>query len=1077
MDEMNLHVPQSLKATAELMVLSKAEKHIVTPQRNGPVNGIVQDGLIGGYLLTNDENIRVDVKNVNDIFTGAEISQYRIDDLYKRAMKWYPEEFDQTNNNQVRPVHTSIPGKVLMSVIFPHNFHYTKHTGTCEINPVVKVIDGIILPESGPLCKKTIGAKTNSMIHVVWKEFGNKAALRFISDIQQVTDRWLPYNGFSFGISDCLASKKDQVAKTILEMKMKESEIMEGYNTIKPIDDEMEGKLGQLLNSTMNVGDRIAISSMSKGSKNALNIMRTSGAKGSVVNLTQIAAFVGQQNMNGHRFATGLTNGTRSLPHYKPHDNSAEPRGYVFHSYVEGLNPQEVFTHSASGRTGLMATAVRTQTTGYIQKKMGRTVEDNSVRQDFTTRNGDKIVQFMTGGDGMNAKLLYNITDSDIDYPFFVDIDRLVNKLNIEYEETIGDGGDVCTKRTVSALERDFLFANMSFGITTEIISNLINIYKKIINSTLDRIEIYVQKIPSLIREIQVSFETSKAKHGEMVGLISSSSIGETVTQLTLNTFHLAGVGGKDVSVGVPRLEELMNATKSENQKKASVMIFLKNKEVRQLEELRDAHPTKSRVIDKMASKYVEKCATDITEVYFKDFVSKTEIVSNGGKHSLSGFDSMFDIFKEWKREWWMQHDANNMEPDCGGWKCDWILRFHLNLEKMVKHRITPRMLSEHLLEISEDKFHVNYSPTIDGIIDVMCDFEKFRYVRVIKDGPTNTEIDGSCIPCSKIKDDDVCCICENHINEGDVFRVECEMCGKWSYGPNKNKDLKCDCNVVCKCGKSKKDCLCGRAIAPFFVKCVKCNSFIHRNCIPENFASYDVLCENCSYQQKTIFTCDNINFLTCKDVIPGVVMDIKIKGIEGISDVYSSWNINHKKYTIDVSARKVKQAVSNERFIDILGHPSVDSKRTLCDDMHAILHTLGIEPARQFLINELTRIISFDGTYINPRHIALLADTMVSNGNIASVRRDGIARVDAGPLAKLMFEQPVVNSTTSAMYCESDPVEGVAGSVFCGTVSPHIGTGTVKVDSKKTSLDKLVTSSDLRRQTKIEWNDTIREI
>ena len=76
-----------------------------------------------------------------------------------------------------------------------------------------------------------------------------------------------------------------------------------------------------------------------------------------------------------------------------------------------------------------------------------------------------------------------------------------------------------------------------------------------------------------LIGEIKSRFEASLIHPGEMVGSIAAHSLGEPATQMTLNTFHFAGVSSKNVTLGVPRLKEVINVAK--NLKTPMVSIFL----------------------------------------------------------------------------------------------------------------------------------------------------------------------------------------------------------------------------------------------------------------------------------------------------------------------------------------------------------------------------------------------------------------------------------------------------------------------------------------------------------------------
>ena len=91
----------------------------------------------------------------------------------------------------------------------------------------------------------------------------------------------------------------------------------------------------------------------------------------------------------------------RTLPHFEPGDLGAFARGYVIHSYKDGLSPTEFFFHAMGGREGLVDTAVRTSRSGYMQRRLVSALEDLKIDQDGTVRNtAGNIIQFRYGEDG-----------------------------------------------------------------------------------------------------------------------------------------------------------------------------------------------------------------------------------------------------------------------------------------------------------------------------------------------------------------------------------------------------------------------------------------------------------------------------------------------------------------------------------------------------------------------------------------------------------------------------------------------------------------------------------------------------
>jgi DNA-directed RNA polymerase subunit A' len=130
--------------------------------------------------------------------------------------------------------------------------------------------------------------------------------------------------------------------------------------------------------------------------------MAKSGARGSMLNLTQMAASVGQQAVRGERIRRGYTG--RTLPHFSKGDLGADAHGFVKSSYKSGLNPTEYFFHAVGGREGLVDTAVRTSQSGYLQRRLVNALQDLEVQYDGSVRETrGVIVQFKYGEDGIDS--------------------------------------------------------------------------------------------------------------------------------------------------------------------------------------------------------------------------------------------------------------------------------------------------------------------------------------------------------------------------------------------------------------------------------------------------------------------------------------------------------------------------------------------------------------------------------------------------------------------------------------------------------------------------------------------------
>jgi DNA-directed RNA polymerase subunit A' len=149
------------------------------------------------------------------------------------------------------------------------------------------------------------------------------------------------------------------------------------------------------------------------GLENSAVIMARSGARGSMLNLTQMAACVGQQAVRGERIRRGYAG--RTLPHFDKGDLGADAHGFVKSSYKSGLSPTEYFFHAIGGREGLVDTAVRTSQSGYLQRRLVNALQDLEVQYDGTVRETrGVIVQFKYGEDGIDS------TKSDYSKPDYI---------------------------------------------------------------------------------------------------------------------------------------------------------------------------------------------------------------------------------------------------------------------------------------------------------------------------------------------------------------------------------------------------------------------------------------------------------------------------------------------------------------------------------------------------------------------------------------------------------------------------------------------------------------------------------
>jgi DNA-directed RNA polymerase subunit A' len=168
----------------------------------------------------------------------------------------------------------------------------------------------------------------------------------------------------------------------------------------RSLEESLELKILEVLNKARN--ETGGVVSKSINPNNSTMVMVRSGARGTPLNLAQMAAVVGQQALRGGRIRRGYYN--RTLSSFKKDDLGPEAHGFIKNSFKSGLAPHEMFFMSMTGRDSLMDTALRTPKSGYLYRRLANALQDLKVEYDFTVRDASgKIVQFSYGEDGIDV--------------------------------------------------------------------------------------------------------------------------------------------------------------------------------------------------------------------------------------------------------------------------------------------------------------------------------------------------------------------------------------------------------------------------------------------------------------------------------------------------------------------------------------------------------------------------------------------------------------------------------------------------------------------------------------------------
>jgi DNA-directed RNA polymerase beta' subunit len=350
-DEMNVHTPQCYESEAELRIISDIKKQIITAQESTPIINITQDSLVAMYLMT--------LKNPG-------ISQTIFNDLCVCGKKvnglplW--DEGRVARVKKVLKTHGKTPeifnARGIISLILPESLNYRIENKAHPKEPCVLIRQGVFL--EGAFDKKTLGGSHGSLIQILAKEYSPKIIANFIDNVQFISNTWLATYGFSIGLEDCMVSSQQSVL-AIRDILTQCYTKAEGIETTTQNPGIREVRVTAALSQARDVGMRIAKEAMRPD--NNFIVTTNSGAKGDYFNIAQLVGLLGQQNLENKRVEYHLNNGKRSLPHYPisekiDKEREYESRGFIRHSFIHGLTPEEFFFHSMSGREGVTDTAM-----------------------------------------------------------------------------------------------------------------------------------------------------------------------------------------------------------------------------------------------------------------------------------------------------------------------------------------------------------------------------------------------------------------------------------------------------------------------------------------------------------------------------------------------------------------------------------------------------------------------------------------------------------------------------------------------------------------------------------------------
>ena len=632
-DEMNLHLLQNFLAKGEALELMDSAKNLLTSKNGEATITLIQDFLTTLYVVTK-KDFFLNKEQFCQLFISATngCQQLKLPhpSIVKPKALWTGKQLFSLLMN---PEPTK---RLNLSVTLREKFYDSgKNALAYDID------DGLVIVHKGNLVsgrigKNAMGGSKTSLLYALIRSVGSSSAAKTLHRFSVLSSKVIESFGISFGLRDVintgeiekfnakLFDEKIKKTRELVDRFFEEKKLKNQKNLLKKkqqssknsldngdrIEDEREelAKLEQDITGLLNAARDEAgkfLTGFLHHTNNAL-IMALCGAKGSVLNICQMASTLGQQTVSGVRIQNAFLG--RTLPHFNVNDFEPKSRGFITNSFFSGLKATEFFFHTMAGREGLIDTAVKTADTGYMQRKLMKVLEDLVVEYDFTVRNSEKkLIQFSFGDDAFdpkdvesdefpiklnsNFKLLRDFKQVSVDYtkmePKILDITN--RYIKNEKKEMLIETTLLENELQINA-DNSYLVSSIYKNEFEDQFKRMYPIYQKnlklqtIIDQILGHIlqKCHDSKNGVKVSEIRLLFQNMIKKvmktivnPGEAVGAIAATSLGEPCTQMTLKTFHFAGVASMNVTLGVPRIKEIFNA--SEEIATPIIEIALKN--------------------------------------------------------------------------------------------------------------------------------------------------------------------------------------------------------------------------------------------------------------------------------------------------------------------------------------------------------------------------------------------------------------------------------------------------------------------------------------------------------------------
>ncbi|KAI3471379.1 hypothetical protein Pfo_030743 [Paulownia fortunei] len=902
------------------------------------------------------------------------------------------------------------------------------------------------------------------LVHTVQELYGSNSAGILLSALSRLFTIFLQIHGFTCGVDDLIilpdydAQRKEklegedvgeevhcdfvkfkpgQIGPEELQLEIQKVICSDRESATASLDMKMKNKL---TNKLTREGSQILKHLLTAGllkpfPKNCISVMTTTGAKGSTVNFQQISAYLGQQELEGKRVPRMVSG--KTLPCFPPWDFTSRAGGFITDRFLSGLRPQEYYFHCMAGREGLVDTAVKTSRSGYLQRCLIKNLESLKVCYDYTVRDADgSIIQFYYGEDGVdvhqtsflkNFKALEDNRETicqkfQNQRQFNSYIKNLPEGLEEEARHFIQGARDKSSeKQNGSAIEH---LHKRHKGRKKEHLSN--------------KEKATAKEQDKFIELVKQKYLSSLAQSGEPVGVIAAQSIGEPSTQMTLNTFHLAGRGEMNVTLGIPRLQEILMTASDVIKTPILTCPFLQWRSKHDVVSL-VSHAKKVTVADLVESMEVQlsiyhQQAARIYKLMIK--LKDSEFVSLEDTH-----ETLKSVFLR-ELEDAIENHVIFLSRVSG------IKNFMSSSRLEASNEADEDDSGVRTQEVDDDDADDDYDRGDDLGSDVQKRKQQATDEMDYEDGsdvdPGEDELsaelekrksDGDHLEDIETRKDEETEHSDDkdeasNVQNADEVMSEAKSSGRRGRATSKRID------------KSGEE-LSGKKIRRAIYMEVKGLSFeVHFRFTTE---PHVLLAQIAQKTAKKVYIKRSGKISQCKMVKydpdeKTVIWDDKKKPNRGDAEKQQAGGDDTSYWAVKASG------VDFKSFWEM--HDDLDLSRLYSNNINAMLNTYGVEAARATIIREVKQVFDIYGVKIDFRHLSLIADYMTHTGGYRPMSRHGSISESLSPFLKMSFETASKFIVEAASHGLTDNLE-TPSSRICLGLPVKMGTGCFELMQK----------------------------